>query len=340
MASRTRRNRRSRRNSSRPPSVAPNDRITRLLSSKDLVPPEGEGTDEFFDLITWNIKFFNNRDSKRVSLITNILQELNADIFVFQEIEERSLDVVAQKLIDNGAGLYKVAYGSTGGDQRVAIMYDMEWVKASEDIKELFFDERPTVRVGRVEKEVFPRLPLASNFVVRAENPFDFNLVGVHLKSQRGGGDEQRETAAARLADYIQIDARDEDIIIAGDWNADPAQPEWEVIRDLEARGLLKFQGFNFVDGTVEGSHLSVGGRRSKLDLVVVTDNAAEAVAKDFAKGAKVVDWTFLDNMPTELTITDVRDTISDHLPVLTRFNFTDLDADDVGQPGPSPSPT
>jgi len=45
-------------------------------------------------------------------------------------------------LIDAGAGLYKVAYGTTGGDQQVAIMYT-EWVRASDDIKELFFEERP-----------------------------------------------------------------------------------------------------------------------------------------------------------------------------------------------------
>lgn len=314
--------------------IAANDNISRLLlSEKNLVPDLDEGSDRFFDLITWNIKFFNDRDPKRVSIITSILEELNADIFVFQEIEENSLDIVAQNLTDVGAGLYKVAYGTTGGDQRVAIMYDMEWVKASEDIKELFADENLTVNVNSVEKQVFPRLPLASNFVVRSdENPFDFNLVGVHLKSQRGGGDEQRQAAAQRLAQYIQSDAQDEDIIIAGDWNADPNESEWKPILDLEAKGLLKFQGFNFVPPNIEGSHLSVGGRRSKLDIVVVTDNAAEAVVKD--KNAKVVEWAILDDSPLSLSKKDVLkkviDTISDHLPVLTRFNFTDKDADDT----------
>lgn len=311
--------------------IASNDNISRLLlSDKDLVPDLDEGSDRFFDLITWNIKFFNDRDPKRVSIIISILQELNADIFVFQEIEENSLDIVAQNLTNAGAGLYKVAYGTTGGDQRVAIMYDMEWVKASEDIKELFGDENLTVKVKDVDKAVFPRLPLASNFVVRADkNPFDFNLVGVHLKSQRGGGDEQRKAAAQRLAQYIQSDALDEDIIIAGDWNSDPNEPEWKPILDLEAKGLLKFQGFNFVAPDMEGSHLSVGGRRSKLDIVAVTAQAAEAVVK--GENAKVVEWTILDDSPLALTAKEVRkkviDTISDHLPVLTRFNFTDTDA-------------
>ncbi|MUG95527.1 hypothetical protein F7734_25460 [Scytonema sp. UIC 10036] len=330
MSSKKKQNRRSRQPNSNPPLVASNDRISKLLQSEDLVPDPSQGSDKFFDLITWNIKFFNNRDPKRVAIITNILHELNADIFVFQEIEEHSLDVVAQNLIDSSAGLYKVAYGTTGGDQRVAIMYDTEWVKASEDIKELFGNEDLTVNVENLKKQVFPRLPLASNFVVRtADDPFDFNLVGVHLKSQRGGGFEQRKAAAQRLAEYIQNDAADEDIIIAGDWNADPNRPEWEPIQDLEKQGLLKFEGFNFVNSQVEGSHLSVGGRRSKLDVVAVTIDAAKAVVKE----ADVVEWTILDDSPLALTEREVRkkviDTISDHLPVLTRFNFTDRDADD-----------
>ena len=55
--------------------VAANDNISRLLlSDKDLVPDLDQGSDRFFDLITWNIKFFNDRDPKRVSIITSILE--------------------------------------------------------------------------------------------------------------------------------------------------------------------------------------------------------------------------------------------------------------------------
>lgn len=330
MVNRTNRSRPQSRRRNSPPLTAPNDHISRLLHGEGLVPDPDKGSDRFFDLITWNIKFFNNRDPKRVVIISDILRELNADIFVFQEIESGALDVVAQNLIDARAGLYKVAYGTTGGDQRVAIMYDTEWVRASDNIKELFFDERLTVEVEGQNKEVFPRLPLASNFVVRAaDSPFDFNLVGVHLKSQRGGGGEQRGAAAQRLAEYVQNDALDEDIIIAGDWNADPNRPEWQPIRDLEEEGLVKFEGFNFVNAEDEGSYLTVGGRRSKLDLIVVTDDAARAVV-----GApNVVGWSILDDSSLSLTANEVRkkviDTISDHLPVLARFNFKDLDAND-----------
>ena len=116
--------------------------------------------------------------------------------------------------------MYKVAYGTTGGDLRVAFMYDMEWIKASMNISELFV-ENPTVPVSGRQKPVFPRLPLHSTFVAyREEQPFDFHLVGVHLKSQRGGGQTQRAEAAKRLSEWVTTQTTDEDVIIAGDWNA------------------------------------------------------------------------------------------------------------------------
>ncbi len=256
------------------------------------------------------------------------MQELNADIFVLQEIEDGALDVVADMLTTSGAGLYKTAYGTTGGDQRVAFMYDMEWVKASTDIEELFALEDLMVEVGDTEKVVFPRLPLSATFsAYKEDEPFDFNLVGVHLKSQRGGGQEQRTAAANRLADWIQDEATDEDVIIAGDWNAPPERPEWEPLRQLEADGELKFISFNKSGQTAEPSYLSVGNRRSRLDLIVVSSSVPEA---DIQQTAAVVNWNVLlekgSSAQTKATLERLIENISDHLPVLARFYFSDTD--------------
>ncbi|MBE9191900.1 endonuclease/exonuclease/phosphatase family protein [Gloeocapsopsis crepidinum LEGE 06123] len=323
--------------------IADNDHLSEFLS--DFVPDDLQGTDHFLDVITWNIKFFNTRDPKRVEQITNIMQELNADLFVLQEIEAGSLDKVAQSLTEAGAGLYKVVYGTTGGDLRVAFMYDMEWVKASTDIEEIFTDN-PTVVVGTgrgsSRKAVFPRLPLYGKFVVRAieeqegelqEDPFDFELIGVHLKSQRGGGREQRSEAARLLADWLLMEATDEDVIIAGDWNAPADRPEWEAIQELEEQKILKFAGFHD-DG--EGSHLRVGGQRSRLDFIAVTHAIADAIEEKSADEnnalgkSVVIEWNALlknqRGQRTRKLLEEIIGTISDHLPVLTRFYFTDKD--------------
>jgi endonuclease/exonuclease/phosphatase family metal-dependent hydrolase len=306
------------------PMVA-NDNISKFLG--DLVPKELESNDRFLDLISWNIKFFNPRDPERVDLINSIMQELNADIFVLQEIEDGALDDVVLDLNDSGAGLYKVVYGTTGGDIRVAIMYDMEWVKAKTDIKELF-PEKPTIMVGRETKEIFPRLPLEAQFM--ASNPsfdenraFDFHLVGVHLKSQRGPrrSVEQRTAAAQRLAAWMMTETLDEDVIIMGDWNAAPNLEEWQVFRDLEARGEVDFQNWNPAN---EGSFLTLSGRQSRLDFIVISSDVKGT--KDIQDQSKVISWTALEgegSMNRDL-LKSVIDTISDHLPVVTRFFFTE----------------
>jgi endonuclease/exonuclease/phosphatase family metal-dependent hydrolase len=305
-----------------------NDNISRLLRSGDFVPKKFEGSDRFLDIISWNIKFFNDRDPKRVENIRIIMQELNADIFVLQEIEDGALEPIADMLNASGAGMYKTAYGTTGGDQRVAFMYDMEWVKASTDIEELFALEDLMVEVGDTEKVVFPRLPLSTTFTAYKEDePFDFNLVGVHLKSQRGGGQEQRTAAAERLAEWIQDESTDEDVIIAGDWNAPPERPEWQPLRQMEVDGKLKFISFNKSGETVEPSYLSVGNRRSRLDLIVVSSSVPEA---DIQQTAAVVNWNVLlengNSMQTKATLESLIENISDHLPVLARFYFSDTD--------------
>jgi endonuclease/exonuclease/phosphatase family metal-dependent hydrolase len=103
-----------------------NDNLS--IALEDIVP----------DVVAWNIRYFHDKDKKRVDTICAVLGELNADIFVLEEILEGSLQIVIDNLHSAGAGNYKVAYGTTGGDQRVAIMYDLDWIRAKETVAELF----------------------------------------------------------------------------------------------------------------------------------------------------------------------------------------------------------
>ncbi|NKB17082.1 MAG: hypothetical protein HC770_01455 [Pseudanabaena sp. CRU_2_10] len=101
----------------------PNDRISKILRSQ--VPKNLRGSDRFLDIITWNIRFFNQRDRKRVRTIRNLMEELNADIFVLQEIEEGALDGIAEDPVcgsGNGAlAAYRLHSGAIkGGDRYLA----------------------------------------------------------------------------------------------------------------------------------------------------------------------------------------------------------------------------
>lgn len=295
--------------------VAPvaNDHISGMIG--DLVPDALQGDDRFLDIVTWNIRFFTSEMPSRVSTIASVLDELNADIFVFQEIANGALDPVRDALVARGSGSYRVRYGTTGGDQRVAVMYDLDWIRAKAEVHELFGGEQ--LIDPETNKDAFPRLPLHTEFTAhREQRPFDFHLVGVHLKSQRGGGGGQRRTAANRLMKWVSEEASDEDAIILGDWNAVATKPEWSSVRSLEKKGKVHFLSWN---PAKEASHFFRSGEGSKLDYVLVTESANE-VSVDGR--SKVIPWRAFDQ--SELIRRSIINHISDHLPTLSRFYFQD----------------
>jgi endonuclease/exonuclease/phosphatase family metal-dependent hydrolase len=306
-----------------------NDNISRAFDVTGLVPERLRGTDEFLDIVTWNIRYFHHYDSNRVERISDILSALNADIIVLQEILDGSLEPVAERLAALGAGHYQVQYGTTGGNQRVALMWDLDWVRTKDDIKELVNKKEVLASDG---KDAFPRLPLWANFTSISElegsDPFDFQIVGIHLKSQRGGGGPQRKAAGNWLAKWLKGDAQsvDSDVIIIGDWNEEPNASSWASLSKLEKEDTVRFRSINSKSHI---SHLYYKNKShigSRLDLAAVSVAAYDEVAGD----PEVVRWAsldnFLDTQPKAKEIKNflkqIRYDISDHMPVITRFYF------------------
>ena len=309
----------------------PNDNISALLGAID---KKFEDQEDFLDIVQWNLRWFNAMQKDREEKIKQVLSVLNSDIFVFQEIEEKSLDNIAKTLSDEGLGSYRTAYGTTGGQQRIAIMWDMEWVRSKDDIKELFGKNAVTIPSG---KDVFPRLPLWSYFYCKStvsnKRGFDFQLVGLHLKSQMDksgiGEDElQRTLAAVKLSDWLMKDASnlDSDTILLGDWNEPPEAPAWESFRRLEKEKKVKFLKINDQSNF---SHLYYRNRNnpgSLLDLKVITS----PYAKELNKVGGTIRWLALDDLlksnkaagVVKKIINEIKKEITDHMPVLTRFGL------------------
>lgn len=298
--------------------LGPNDHISQALNK--FVPENLAGTDRFLDIVNWNIRYFNELDPARIELIAQIMTEINADIFVLQEIADGALNTVAERLRSAAAGLYKVAYGRTGGEQRVAFLYDTEWVRAKDDFGELFSDE-PNVLPG-TRKRIFPRLPFHGLFEGRSEDGrLDFHLTGVHLKAYMGPEDdgvEQRRLSARRIAQWVQEVEDERDILVVGDWNKVPSAPEWKVLRDLEKAGHVRFHEWNHED---EGSHFYRSATPTRIDIVMVSDEITKVAVE---QEAKVIPWK---NVFTSAALRkELIKTISDHMPVISRFYFRDDD--------------
>jgi hypothetical protein len=49
---------------------AANDRLSGSLDAAGLIPPEFRGSDDFLDLVTWNIRYFHDEDKPRVERVS------------------------------------------------------------------------------------------------------------------------------------------------------------------------------------------------------------------------------------------------------------------------------
>lgn len=320
-----------------PKVVIPNDNISKSLEKIiGQLPSQFVDSDEFLDIISWNLRWFNEKEPDRVKNITEILGVLNADVFVFEEIRYGSLDGIADELTKQGKGVYEVQYGTTGGDQRIAIMYDSQWIRAKDDIVELF--GKGAVKTGD-NKDAFPRLPFKGYFLAKSPDAsktgFSFQLVGVHLKSQMGDGGSQRRTAAEKLCWWLQKEADevDADTIIIGDWNKGPDDTDWKAVHKMERDGDVLFKKIN---DTSDFSHLYYKNKTdfgSRLDIALVSTDAGENLAD---KKTEVIKWVTIDELiqsasdkkVTEIKaiIDDIKTNISDHMPLFTRYYLHDND--------------
>ena len=307
--------------------IPENDHLSKSIG-KDFVPEQYRGTDKFLDVVWWNVCYFHDKDATRIKRVADILTALNADIIVLEEVMDGSLKPVVDLLGRSGAGFYDVAYGKTGGQQRVAIMWDLNWVRAKDDVHELF--ARGQFQTAD-HKEVFPRLPLWAYFTCRAQNehpPFDFQLVGLHLKSQMGGGDDQRRLAAETLSEWLTGEApkRDADVVFAGDFNQEPSALCWDSFRNLEKDKKAVFTGIN---NEKQFSHLMYRNKSeygTRLDLSVVSIAAEDEIADQ----GGVVYWQPLSNLIAKSPkakalkqyLSDLKKDVSDHLPVVMRFYY------------------
>jgi endonuclease/exonuclease/phosphatase family metal-dependent hydrolase len=340
----------------RPTTAAANDNLSKAFSGKKLVPENYRGTDKFLDVVQWNLEWFGatksrDKDKKRSRLILDILAVLNADILVFQEVagptrnQDGSLDSIAAALTSANAGDYRVEYTRAGGEQRVAMMWDRDFVRAKIEPSDLF--ERGTHTTPDGKDAFATRTPLHAYFSVRENatetgggtKTYDFQILGVHLKAMTEGY-KQRLHSAKVLADWLTKEApkTDSDAVILGDWNAPPDDKSWAPFHKLEKAPNSKIK-FSDINDPSDYSYLWLANRSTKfvsrIDLTALTLSSFQNVA---GKAAEVVLW-----QPIEETIAragemkasevakvmkEIKEAVSDHLPVVTRFYFTDKTED------------
>ncbi len=308
-----------------------NDRFGSLFEAADLVPETQKGHDRYLDVVSWNLRAFHERDPKRVLEVAEVMAEINADLFVLQEVREGSLEPVIRELSARGAGNYEAIYGETGGCQRVAFLYDLDWVRTKDYACELFERALVTTPEGQ---EAFPRLPLWTSFtLLRAEgieaDPIDFQMVGLHLESQRAeSGSAQRGLAAQALSDWMRREAceLDSDLILVGDWSQIVSAPEWAPFHALERQGKASFRRISDDGPIARLMYRNAGEFGSRVELETLSLASMGHVRPQAGDSIR---WIALDQLAQQgeasrlkARIEALRQGPVELLPVMTRFYF------------------
>lgn len=293
---------------------------------------------------TWNLEHFHSykkrgfpentkggptydpRTPNEMAAIASVIRDaLQAKILVLNEIngEERQtaegaepyspeLDVLLSYL----GPTYDYVLTTSGGNQRVAMLYDTRFVhlKAATEV--------PVPRIEIQGSDVFARDPLVGSFsfLHNGQPQNDFVVVGLHLASgqHRTRNHDQAMGILLNELDVLRQDGiiipdQEYDLILAGDLNASRYDSKKEEFFEILDAGLWKVLADEVYPGTrLAGVPLEP---RSKIDYLIVTrvddkngllgDEISIPVAKvhqDLGAG----EWSLFRQM------------FSDHFPVTT----------------------
>ncbi|SVB40002.1 uncharacterized protein METZ01_LOCUS192856, partial [marine metagenome] len=169
------------------------------------------GTDETFEVMTWNIEWFPKNNQITVDYVTQIIQALDIDILAIQEVD--GIDMFDQML--NGLPEY-TGYLESAWFAGLAYIYKTEVIEIN-DIYEIY--------TTSPYWSAFPRSPMVMDLNFMGENIF---IINNHFKCCGDGmmnlddlGDEEtrRYTASNLLKEYIDTNLPNENVIVLGDLN-------------------------------------------------------------------------------------------------------------------------
>lgn len=211
---------------------------------------------------------------------------------------------------------YRLEVGDSGDGQRVVLAYDTDEVELLTPAKDL--PVRDSFRFDAECEYGGLRRPLAARLKAGS---FDFWIVGVHLKSKRGGecSDRIRDGQAHDLVaaiDSLVSDSGEADVILTGDFNATAEEASIAALRSpgyFTALTLPPYRG----RGAAKVSYL-IKPYRSLIDHVMVRRRPTTEWVENSTVVYRVGRGQALERY---------NGLYSDHAPVWTSF-YTDRDDD------------
>lgn len=268
------------------------------------------GTDNSFEVITWNIKTFPLVAEDDVSLeyLSQLIPAINADVIAFQEVAD--VDVFAQ-MIDDIPG-YECYVGNYDDWVKLAFVYNSNSVQV-DAVYEIYTDE--------IYNAPFVRRP---HVLELSWNGQDFIVINNHLKAMGDGildtedewdQENRRYVAMGLLKDYIDANFATENVIVVGDMNDILTdEPENNVFQPmLDDPDNYAFADYEIAIG--DSDNWSYPSWPDHLDHILITNEMFSSFYAHSSSIETLKIENYLDN-----GISEYYQNISDHRPVALKY--------------------
>jgi endonuclease/exonuclease/phosphatase family metal-dependent hydrolase len=279
------------------------------------------GTDDTFEVVTWNIEHFPKSNQTTIEYVSRVLKAIDADIYAIQEVSDtNSFNELVNSLSD-----YE-GYLDSDKFRGLAYIYKKNTVEINH-IYEIYNSSE--------YYSPFPRYPMVLDLNFKGERMIiinnHFKCCGDGALDAQNQSDEEvrREKASTLLKQYIDTNFANLNVILVGDLN--------DILIDVAPHNVFKAyfddaENYKFVDyeiATGASAGWSFPTWPSHLDHILITNELFD----EYANVDTVVEVIKLEEYITGGW--DAYDSaISDHRPVALKFKLNQtLDtADEVLQ--------
>ena len=269
------------------------------------------GTDESFEVVTWNIERFPKNGQTSIDYVARIIKAIDADVYAIQEVDNiNSFNDLLDALPD-----YE-GYLDSDKFRGLAYIYKNSTV----DINSVY-----EIYNSSSYSRPFPRYPMVMDFDYKGERMIiinnHFKCCGDSLLDDSNEWDEEtrRNQASVLLEEYIDTNFTDLNVMLVGDLN--------DILTDRDEHNVFKIfldnsDTYTFVDTEIsEGasSGWSFPNWPSHLDHILITNELFD----EYEQEDTVVEVLKLEEyIPGGWNAYDAN--ITDHRPVALKFKINE----------------
>ncbi len=266
------------------------------------------GTDNSFEVISWNIEMFPLVENVTVDNLSQLIPAIDADVIAFQEVADGT---VFNQMIDEIPG-YEAYVGISGDWVNFAFIYKTDVIQVN-NVYEIYTNEEYDIP--------FLRKPYVMELTYDGD---DYVIINNHLKAMGDGllntddiwdEENRRFVAVNLLKDYMDANFPDDKVIVLGDMN--------DILTDDLENNVFQSifnnpDNYAFADYEIaigDNSNWSYPGWPSHIDHILITNE----LFNSFYSHSSSIETLKIENyLPGGMT--EYNDNISDHRPVALKI--------------------